>query len=127
MNWKVEFAQEFDEEFEMLSFPVKEQLAAVAKLLQLFGPHLGRPNVDTLKASVFANMKELRFDADDGAWRVAFAFDPQRKAILLVAGDKSGGSEKRFYRTLIAKADERIRSHLDRLAAKKGEKLWAVT
>jgi hypothetical protein len=41
-------------------------------------------------------MKELRFDAADGVWRVAFAFDPNRKAILLVAGDKSGGSEKRF-------------------------------
>src|SRR6266851_8300425 len=68
--------------------------------------YLGRPRVDTLKGSRHANMKELRFDADDGVWRVAFAFDPKRKAILLVAGDKSGGSEKRFYRQLIAKADE---------------------
>jgi hypothetical protein len=41
-------------------------------------------------------LKELRFEADGGVWRVAFAFDPKRKAILLVAGDKSGGSEKRF-------------------------------
>src|SRR5437879_4719611 len=52
-----------------------------------------------------ANMKELRFSAADGEWRVAFAFDPKRKAMLLVAGDKSGGSEKRFYRELIRKAD----------------------
>jgi hypothetical protein len=67
-------------------------------------------------------MKELRFEADGGVWRVAFAFDPERKAILLVAGDKSGGSEKRFYKSLIAKADRRFRAHLDGLkAAKKGK------
>ena len=47
--------------------------------------------------------------------KVAFAFDPKRKAILLVAGDKSGVSEKRFYRRLIAKADERFNAHLNRL------------
>jgi hypothetical protein len=46
-------------------------------------------------------MKELRFSAADGEWRVAFAFDSRRKAILLVAGDKSGVSKKRFYRELI--------------------------
>jgi hypothetical protein len=60
-------------------------------------------------------MKELRFSAADGEWRVAFAFDPRRKAILLVAGDKSGGREKRFYRELIRKADERFDAHLARL------------
>jgi hypothetical protein len=50
--------------------------------------------------------------AADGEWRVAFAFDPKRRAILLVAGDKSGVSEKRFYRELIRKADERFDAHL---------------
>ena len=64
-----------------------------------YGPQLGRPHADTLKGSKHANMKELRFEASDGEWRAAFAFDPERKAILLVAGDKSGGSEKRFYKT----------------------------
>lgn len=53
--------------------------------------------MDTLKDSRHANMQELRFDAADGVWRVAFAFDAKRKAILLVAGDKSGISEKKFY------------------------------
>lgn len=52
--------------------------------------------MDTLKGSKHANMKELRFDADDGVWRIAFAFDLRRHAVLLVGGDKSGGSEKRF-------------------------------
>jgi hypothetical protein len=60
-------------------------------------------------------MKELRFSAADREWRVAFAFDPKRKAILLVAADKSGGSEKRFYRELIRKADERFDAHLARI------------
>jgi len=63
-------------------------------------------------------MKELRFDAADGVWRVAFAFDPKRKAILLVAGNKSGVTEKKFYKQLIAKADERFDVHLARLKQK---------
>lgn len=71
--------------------------------------------MDTLKGSHHANMKELRFNAADGEWRVAFALDPKRRAILLVAGDKSGGSAKRFYRELIRKADERFDAHLARL------------
>ncbi len=65
--------------------------------------------------SKYANMKELRFEAEDGVWRVAFACDPKRKAILLVAGDKSGGSEKDFYRKLIRKADQRFDTHLKRM------------
>ena len=87
----------------------------MARVLQEFGPQLGRPRVDTLNGSRHANMKELRFSAAGGEWRVAFAFDPRRKAILLVAGDKSGGSEKRFYRELIRKADERFDTHLARI------------
>ena len=53
----------------------------------------------------------LRFYAADGVWRVAFAFDQKRQAILLVAGDKAGVSEKRFYKQLIDKADSRFESH----------------
>lgn len=68
-------------------------------------------------------MKELRFTAANGEWRAAFAFDPRRRAIVLVAGDKSGGSQKRFYKQLIATADRRFSAHLARLkaAAKKGK------
>ena len=96
---------------------VQSELNAHALLLEQFGPQLGRPRVDTLKGSRHANMKELRFDATDGVWRVAFAFDPRRNAVLLIAGDKSGG-EKRFYRQLIAKADERFDEHLSRMKKK---------
>lgn len=114
------FHEEFDREFEALPGAVQDELLAHAQLLEQFGPQLGRPRVDTLHGSGHANMKELRFDAADGVWRVAFAFDPKRRAILLVCGDKSGGSERRFYRQLIAKADERFQRHLSRL--KKGRK-----
>ncbi len=64
-------------------------------------------------------MNELRFSAADGEWRVAFAFDTKRKAILLGAGDKSGGSEKRFYRRLIRRTDDRFDAHLSRLKKEK--------
>jgi len=64
-------------------------------------------------------MKELRVDTADKVIRVAFAFDPDRAAILLVAGDKSGDSQKRFYKKLIAKADELFDTHLAALKAKK--------
>ncbi len=84
-------------------------------LCERYGPSLGRPEVDTLKDSKYANMKELRFRADGGVWRIAFAFDPQRDAILLVAGDKSGVSERKFYKRLIEKADKRYKEHLDNL------------
>src|SRR5882672_11359656 len=118
VKWTVSFHDEFDSEFDTLSEAVQDEMLAHARLLGQFGPQLGRPRVDTLKGSRHANMKELRFDAADGVWRVAFAFDPKRKAILLVAGDKSGGGEKRFYRQLIAKADERFDEHLSRTKKK---------
>jgi hypothetical protein len=115
MAWTVVFHQAFEAEFASLSLEVREALAASAGLLQLQGPLLGRPHADTLAGSAYANMKELRFDADDGVWRVAFAFDPQRKAILLVAGDKAGVAQKRFYKALIARADSRYAEHLETL------------
>jgi hypothetical protein len=108
-------ADEFEPEFHALHEDVRTEILALALVLEQFGPQLGRPRVDTLKGSRHANMKELRFSAADGEWRVAFAFDRRRKAILLVAGDKSGGSEKRFYRELIRKADERFDARLARI------------
>lgn len=108
MDWVVESGDEFEPEFDALLDDAQTEILALSRLLQRFGPRLGRPRVETLNGSRHANMKEPRFSAADGEWRVAFAFDMERKAILLVAGDKSGGSEKRFYRGLIRKADERF-------------------
>lgn len=115
MTWQVEFHEEFEPEFEALPTDVQDEILTHSGLLKAFGPSLGRPRVDTLKNSRHANMKEMRFQAADGVWRVAFAFDPQRKAIVLVAGDKSGVSEKRFYQQLITKADQRFDRHLQQV------------
>jgi hypothetical protein len=115
MTWRVEFDGEFEVELRAFDRDVQDSLFAVAKLLAEYGPQLGRPHVDTLKGSKYANMKELRFEAANGEWRAAFAFDPERKAVLLVAGDKAGTSQKRFYRQLIAKADLRFSTHLETL------------
>lgn len=115
MSWEVLFHDDFEPEFDELPEAVRVELYGRAGLLEEFGPSLGRPSVDTLNGSKHANMKELRFDADGGVWRVAFAFDPRRKAMLLVAGDKSGGSEDKFYKRLIKKADARFDSHLEQL------------
>lgn len=112
MAWNVEFHAQFVPEFEGLAEALQDELLAHVAVLEVFGPQLGRPRVDTLYGSRHANMKELRFDAADGVWRFAFAFDPKRRAIVLCGGDKSGGSQRRFYRQLVDKADKRFDSHL---------------
>jgi len=115
MPWTVRFADEFEGEFLALPQGVQDELLAAARLLAEYGPRLGRPYVDTLKGSKHANMKELRFDAAGGVWRVAFALDPRREGVLLVAGNKAGVSQGRFYKQLVAKADKRFAAHLERL------------
>jgi hypothetical protein len=119
MQWAVEFHPEFDPEFMELPLTVQQRILARAELLRKLGPQLGRPRVDTLKGSKHSNMKELRFDAEDGVWRVAFAFDVKRRAVLLVAGDKSGVSPDTFYRSLIKIADRRFDQHRRAVAAEK--------
>lgn len=119
MTWEVILYAAFEDELRTFEPSVQDALIVVAKLLADFGPQLGRPHVDTLKGSKHANMKEMRFEAADGEWRAAFAFDPERRAVVLVAGDKSGGSEKRFYKRLIAKADLRFSDHVETLKSGK--------
>lgn len=116
--WQVYFQAEFEAEFDELQLEVQDELLAHANLLREFGPQLRRPTADTLHGSKHDNMKELRFRAAGGVWRVAFAFDPEQKAVLLFAGDKSGGSQKRFYRQLIKVADARFDRHLAFLKAR---------
>ena len=115
MTWVVLFHDAFDTEFAALVEELQDELLAHAKLLAEFGPNLGRPTVDTLKGSRHANMKELRFAWNGQVWRVAFAFDPQRQAILLVGGDKCGADQRRFYKRLLTVADERYDDHLGSL------------
>jgi hypothetical protein len=115
----VDFHEEFLPEFQQLSVSIRRQVYSRIEVLKTFGPQLGRPLVDTLKGSRYPNMKELRFDADGGVWRLAFAFDSERKAILLVGGDKSGVSQDKFYRNLIEIADRRFGQGQMAIARKK--------
>lgn len=115
MDWAVVFVDAFVAEFKGYPETVQDAIAARIRLLEREGPQLGRPHADTLIGSKHANMKELRCNAGGGVWRIAFAFDPDRKAVLLAAGDKSGVSEKRFYKQLLAKADERFNFHLNEM------------
>lgn len=112
MSWTVTFHDAFDAEYEELSEEVQVALLAAATQLRAYGPALGRPHADTLNGSRHANMKELRFKAGNGVWRAAYAFDPVRQAVVLVAGDKAGIAQRRFYKALIARADDRLDEHL---------------
>lgn len=88
------------------------QVEAVLDMLESHGPQLGRPLADTISGSKHSNMKELRpTSRDDCAIRILFAFDPQRQAILLVAGDKSD-DWKGWYRVNIPIADALYDEHV---------------
>ena len=113
MTWTVLLHDEFVMELAFMAQDLQDELLAHAKLLTVFGPQLGRPTVDTLKGSKHTNVKELRLNWMSEVWRVAFAFDPARNAILLVAGDKSGVDQRRFYKRLINLADQRYTDHLN--------------
>ena len=121
MTWTVLFHDAFDREFCELAEDLQDELLAHTRLLAEFGPNLGRPTVDALKGSRHANMKELRFSWNGQVWRVAFAFDPQRQAILLVGGDKGGRDQRRFYKRLINVADHRYDEHLSTLTQQSKE------
>ena len=116
MAWSVLFHPAFEREFRALAADVQDELGTLMDVVAEVGPVLGRPSVDTLRGSRHRNMKELRFNAGRGVWRAAFAFDSERQAIVLVAGDKRGRNERQFYRRLIRRADERFDDHLQRMS-----------
>ena len=117
--WKVATAAGFDEWFAGLSEAEQVEIIAKVELVKLLGPQLGRPHADTLKGSRHANMKELRADTAESVMRIAFAFDPERSAILLVGGNKSGVGQKRFYKQLIARADALYDAQVAAIKARK--------
>ncbi len=97
---------------ESLDMDSHDHVLAAMDALSIEGPALGRPLVDTIHGSRFANMKELRpGSAGESELRVLFAFDPRRRAIMLVGGDKRGQWNS-WYRVNIARADQLFRDHL---------------
>jgi hypothetical protein len=113
MEWDVQFDEEFAAWLEGLGEALHDEIVAHIVLLQERGPQLGRPYVDTVEDSAFTNMKELRVQFRGDPWRILFAFDPRRTAILLVGGNKRG--DKRWYKKHLPIADERFKRHLRRL------------
>lgn len=112
--WTIRFCEEFMSEFDGLSESTQDRILGYLRLLQSSGPELGRPYVDTLNGSRHSNMKELRVSERTAVWRIAFAFDPNRHAVILVAGDKGGVKEQRFYQGLIRRADARFDKYLSK-------------
>jgi hypothetical protein len=114
MEWNVVFDPDFRTWFYERDSGFQDEAFAAIKILGEFGPMLGRPKVDTLKGSSVSNMKELRIQYQGDPWRILFAFDPQRQAILLVGGNKSGN--KRWYKENLPLAEQRYERYLETLA-----------
>lgn len=89
VEWEILFTDEFGDWWDTLTSDQQEAVADRVELLQQSGPSLGRPTVDTLRGSAHENMKELRA-SKGGALRVLVVFDPIRRAVLLLGGDKTG-------------------------------------
>ena len=112
MAWEVEYTHEFERWWDRLGEDVQDVIAAKVELLTEHGPYLRRPHVVTLAISAYPNMKELRVQHGGDAYRVLFAFDPRRVAILLLGGRKP---DERWYKKAVKHADRLYKEHLQTL------------
>ncbi len=115
--WDVITTDKFDEWFDSLDDTDRANVIAGMLLLEAKGPALPRPYADTIEGSTFSNMKELRIQSKGKPLRAFFVFDPERKAVILCAGNKTG-NEKRFYKQMIPIADKEYKIHLTNLEDK---------
>lgn len=114
-TWIVDTTDLFDRWLCQQDDDMIDDMLASLKVLELFGPSIGRPDVDQVKGSDFHNMKELRVQSKGRPVRAFFAFDPKRQAIVLCGADKTGCNQKRFYIEMIKLADAEYRKHLQGL------------
>ena len=119
MPWEVIAVEEFAAWLLGESDGVQIETAARVAVLAEFGPQLGRPSVETIQGSAFINLKELRYKVDRRPYRVLFAFDPSRRTVLLLGGDK--GKDKRWYLVNVPIAEDRLREHLASLEEAAGD------
>ncbi len=108
--WTVIFRPVFEKWFYEQSEDLQEKLLETIGLLRLNGPTLGRPYVDTIKGSSLPNLKELRTQFRGRPIRTFYAFDPERQAVLLCGGDKTG--DGRFYSTMIRLSEEEFARYM---------------
>jgi hypothetical protein len=122
VEWGVNYTNEFEVWWDGLDAEEQEDIDAKVILLQRVGPSLGRPHADTIRQSKHNNMKELIIQHGGDPYRVFFAFDPKREAILLIGGMKT--DEKKFYEKFVPIADDLFDQHLRSLekVARKGGK-----
>lgn len=113
MEWIIIFHPAFRDWLYEQEEEVQDSILAGLGLLKQEGPLLGRPYVDTLQGSQYPNLKELRVQYAGEPWRILFAFDPIRQAIILVGGNKTG--DKRWYKKNIPIAEQRFTKHLETL------------
>ncbi len=111
--WEIEYTDQFEQWWQTLTEREQIDLVATVGLLEQLGPQLSRPYADTVKGSKHLNMKELRTQSSGRPLRTLYAFDPQRRAILLIGGDKTGDS--RFYEKMIPLADHLYDEHIQEL------------
>jgi hypothetical protein len=111
--WSIERTDEISGWMKELDDDAKEMILKALFILKEIGPSLGRPYVDSVKGSKHQNMKELRVQSKQRLFRILFAFDPIRSAILLIGGDKRG--DRRFYQKMIPVADKLYDVYLEKL------------
>jgi hypothetical protein len=110
MACEVEFTDEFNEWWESLDEAEQESVATCVILLEERGTSLPYPYSSALEGSKYGNMRELRIQHKGDPYRVLYAFDPRRIAILLIGGNKGG--DDRWYERLIPKADKIYEEHV---------------
>lgn len=110
---EVEYSRDFGEWWYRLTEAEQESVAYTVGLLEARGPALGHPHSTAVVGSRHSHMRELRVQHQGRPYRIFYAFDPRRIAILLTAGDKTG--DDRFYQRMIHKADRLYDEHLDQL------------
>lgn len=108
--WKILQTDEFGAWFSMQDSDAQENIYATIDILRNEGPALGRPKVDTLQNTRYSNLKELRVQSKGRPFRIIFAFDPKRNAVLLIGGNKQG--DKNFYKKIIPIAEKLYREYL---------------
>jgi hypothetical protein len=112
----VEYTDEFEDWWECLTEAEQESVAATVGLLEIEGPHLPFPYSSGVEGSRHSHMRELRIQHAGRPYRVLYAFDPRRCAILLIGGDKTGND--RWYEQFVPVADRLYDEHLDSLRKK---------
>jgi hypothetical protein len=117
MPWEVEFSDEFGEWWDRLTAPEQKSVDFTVSLLQELGPMLRMPHSSGIEMSRHQHLRELRIQHKGRPYRVLYAFDPRRAAILLIGGEKTGND--RWYEVFVPRADAIYDRHLREL--EKGE------